>query len=503
VLAKTIKGYGLGESGEGRNISHQQKKLNEDELRQFRARFGIPISDDRVAEAPFYRPPDDSPEIQYLHERRAQLGGYLPSRVEHAPPLETPKLNTLVELLEGSRGRNVATTMAFTRILAKLIRDPTLGKLVVPIIPDEARTFGMDVLFREVGIYNPAGQRYEPVDKATLLFYREQENGQLLEEGITEAGAMASFIAAGTAHSTHGLQAIPFYMFYSMFGFQRVGDLIWAAADARARGFLLGCTAGRTTLNGEGLQHQDGHSHVLATSVPSVIAYDPGFAYEVAVIVQEGLRRMVEACEPIIFYITLYNEQYAMPEMPTGAEEGILRGMYRLRPLDVPGARARPQLFASGPLLRETLRAQEILAETFGVPSDAWSVTSYKELRRDALAAERWNRLHPTSEPRTCHLWQSITGNQGPFIATSDYMKFNAEQVARWIPGRFVPLGTDGFGRSDTRETLRRFFEVDAESIVLATLHALCEDGTYPRDQLPKAIEQLGLNPDGADPVRA
>jgi pyruvate dehydrogenase E1 component len=505
VLAKTIKGYGLGEAGEGRNVTHQQKKLNEEELRAFRSRFGVPIADEDVEKAPFYRPPDDSPEMKYLRERREQLGGFVPARVEEAPPLETPPLDALGDFLQGSGEREVATIMAFARLLSWLLRDETIGKYVVPIIPDEARTFGMDVLFRQCGIYSHAGQLYEPVDVETLLYYREAKDGQLLEEGITEAGSMASFIAAGTASASHGLPMIPFFSFYSMFGFQRIGDLIWSAADSRCRGFLMGGIAGRTTLAGEGLQHQDGHSHLAAAAVPNLRAYDPAYAYELVVIIQDGLRRMYREREPIFYYLTMYNETYPQPAMPEGVAEGILKGMYRLSSQGKKGqdAKSRPQLLGSGPILREVLRAQEILAERFGVGSDVWSVTSYSELRRDALAAERWNLLHPGHAPRTCYVEQCLGGTEGPVVAASDYVRLVAEQIARWVPGRLVALGTDGFGRSDTRQALRRHFEVDAEHIAFATLAALSRLGRVEAKRVREAMTELGIDPEKEDPVLA
>ncbi len=501
ILAKTIKGYGLGEAGEGRNVTHQQKKLNEEELREFRTRFGIPISDDKVVEAPFYLPPENSPEIAYLRQRRETMGGFVPSRPASAPPVETPELETFAEFFKGSNDRPASTTMAFVRTFGQLLKQKQLSKLLVPIIPDEARTFGMESLFRQIGIYSSVGQRYEPVDRDTLLYYREVKDGQILEEGITEAGSMASFLAAGTAYSTHGVNMIPFFIFYSMFGFQRVGDLIWAAADARVRGFLMGATAGRTTLNGEGLQHQDGHSHVLAATVPNLCCYDPAFAYETAVIIQDGLKRMYRDQESIFYYVTLYNEAYPMPPMPRGVEEGIRRGLYRFKSKAVDGEKARVQLFGSGPILREVLRAQEILAERFQIASDVWSVPSYKELRRDALEAERWNRLHPSETPQSCHLWKSLEGVDGPFIASTDYLRLVPEQIARWVPGRFVPLGTDGFGRSESREALRRFFEMDGECIALASLEALVDEGRLERSILAQAVRELGIDPDKRDPM--
>jgi pyruvate dehydrogenase E1 component len=505
ILAKTIKGYGLGEAGEGRNVTHQQKKLNAEELRAFRARFGIPIGDEELASTPFYKPPDDSPEMVYLHERRQELGGYLPTRRVVAEPLEVPPLDDFDEFLKGSEDRDVATTMAFVRMLARLLKNDRIGGRIVPIVPDEARTFGMDALFRQHGIYSHVGQLYEPVDRQSLLYYREAKDGKILEEGITEAGSMASFTAAGTAYAHHGIEMVPFYTFYSMFGFQRIGDSIWAAADSRAKGFLLGGTAGRTTLNGEGLQHQDGHSHLLAATVPNVCAYDPAYAYEVAVIVQDGLRRMYAEGEVLIYYLTLYNETYPQPALPDGDRsdvvQGIVKGMYRLEGRD--GDKGRVQLLGSGPILREALRAAEILADRYGVGSDVWSVTSYKELRREAMEVERDNRLHPEREPRRSYLEEVTRRLEGPFVAVSDYMRLVPEQIARWLPGRMVPLGTDGFGRSDTREALRRHFEIDAENVVYAALSALVDDGALAADILAGAINDLGLDPDTIDPVRA
>jgi pyruvate dehydrogenase E1 component len=503
ILAKTIKGYGLGEAGEGRNVTHQQKKLNDDELREFRSRFGVPIPDDRIHEAPFYRPDEKSREFVYVQERRKALGGFVPARHVTAEPLDVPGLDFFSEFLEGSGEREVATTMSFVRLLAHLMAHDKLGAHVVPIIPDEARTFGMDALFRRYGIYAQAGQLYEPVDQASLLYYREAKDGQILEEGITEGGSMASFIAAGTAYAQHSLEMIPFYTFYSMFGFQRVGDLIWAAADSRAKGFLLGCTAGRTTLAGEGLQHQDGHSHVLATTVPNLLAYDPAFAYEVAVIVSEGLRRMFVEQEVLLYYLTLYNEVYAMPPKPEGVDEGILRGMYRLSSRDVSEGSSRVQLLGSGPLVRESLRAQDILAERYDVGSDVWSVTSYKELRRDALAVERWNMRHPSAERQRSYLETVLDGIPGPFVAVSDYMRLVPEQIARFLYGPLTVLGTDGFGRSDARAELRRHFEVDAEHITFAALHALAQSNGFDGRGLEQAAADLGIDPDKPDPVTA
>ena len=505
ILAKTIKGYGLGEAGEGRNVTHQQKKLNEEELKVFRRRFEIPISEENIEEAPFYRPPEDSEEIQYLQARRQALGGYLPHRIVRAKPLAAPPLEEFAEFFQGSGTREVSTTMAFVRLLTLLMKNPEIGKLIVPIIPDEARTFGMESLFRQFGIYASQGQLYEPVDSDVFLYYREAKNGQILEEGITEAGSMASFIAAGTAYASHGINTIPFFCFYSMFGFQRIGDLIWACADARGKGFMMGGTAGRTTLAGEGLQHQDGHSHVLASAVPTIAAYDPAFAFETAVIIQDGIRRMYEQQEDRFYYITMCNENYVMPPMPEGAQEGILKGMYRLRPAETPAEtkaeQPRVQLLGSGPLLREALRAQLLLAEKFGVAADVWSVTSYNELRRDALAADRWNRLHPHEAPRRPYLQTALEGAEGPIIAVTDYMKIVPDQIAPWLPGRLVSLGTDGFGRSDNRAQLRRFFEADAEFIALTALHKLAQKGDIPAARVSEAIRELGVDPEKADPV--
>ncbi len=504
VLAKTVKGYGLGEAGEGRNITHQQKKLNEDELREFRDRFDIPISDEHLAETPFYRPPEDSEEIEYLMERRRALGGAMPRRRVRSLPLKAPKIEVLGEFLEGSGEREASTTMAFVRMLAKLLREKEFGDLIVPIVPDEARTFGMDALFRQYGIYAHHGQLYEPVDSHLLLYYREAKDGQLLEEGITEAGSMASFTAAGTAYATHGVNTIPFFIFYSMFGFQRVGDSIWSCADQRGKGFLCGATAGRTTLNGEGLQHQDGHSHLLAATVPNLLAYDPAYACELAVIIQDGIRRMYQQREDVFYYITLYNEPYAMPAMPTGAADGILKGMYLLSA----GEPERPRsgvvnLLGSGPILRHVLSAAELLAEKFGVAANVWSVTSYKELRRDALSVQRWNMLHPTEPPRKPYVTEQLERYPAPVVAASDYMKLVADQIAAWVPGGQLSLGTDGFGRSDTRERLRSHFEVDAHHIAIAALYELARHGQIERERVRQAINELDIDPDRADPHTA
>ncbi|HEU4340342.1 MAG TPA: pyruvate dehydrogenase (acetyl-transferring), homodimeric type [Candidatus Binatia bacterium] len=495
ILAKTVKGYGLGEAGEGRNVTHQQKKLNERELREFRSRFDIPLADEEVVETPFYRPPLDSQETWYVLERRRQLGGFLPQRKVRASSLDVPDSSYYAELYKGSGQHAMSTTMAMVRLLSKLLRHGEIGKRIVPIIPDEARTFGMDALFRQVGIYSPKGQLYEPVDRETLLYYNEARDGQILEEGITEAGSMSSFIAAGTAHANVGLNMIPFYFYYSMFGFQRIGDLIWAAGDSRVKGFLFGATAGRTTLNGEGLQHQDGHSHILASTIPTLLTYDPAFAYEIAVIIRDGLRRLYVDGEEYFYYLTLYNESYEMPPMPEGVEAGILKGLYRLRAA-AKGKRHKAHIFGSGPLIREALRAQEILAEQFDVSADVWSATSYKLLRGDTLNIKRWNMLHPAAAPKQSYLESTLQGEEGVFVAVSDYMKIVPDQIAPWVPGGLTSLGTDGFGRSDTRPRLRRFFEVDAELTTVATLYALHQKGLLPAQIVEDAIKRLGVEPE-------
>jgi pyruvate dehydrogenase E1 component len=503
ILARTIKGYGLGESGEGRNITHQQKKLNEEELREFRSRFGIPINDEQLAETPFYRPPDESREIQYLRARRKDLGGFVPSRKVRSKPLVADHDALFREFWTGSEGREVSTTMAFVGMLRQMLRDPEIGKLVVPIVPDEARTFGMESLFRLVGIYSSRGQLYEPVDVHTLLYYKEAKNGQILEEGITEAGSMASFIAAGSAYATHGINTIPFFIYYSMFGLQRISDFIWAAADMRCRGFMLGGTAGRTTLAGEGLQHQDGNSHVLALPIPTMQAYDPAFAYEVAIIVQDGIRRMYKEGESIFYYITVMNEAYAMPPMPEGSKEGILKGMYKYRASENKKSKLRAQLFGSGAILREVLKAQEILQEKYDVAADVWSVTSYKALYSDGIDTERWNLLHPSEKPKTPYITQCLAGSDGVIVAATDYLKALPNLVSRWVPRRMASLGTDGFGRSEGRSALRDFFEVDARFITLATLYELLQDGKIQASVVEKAIKDLEINVDKPNPLFA
>ncbi|HUO44025.1 MAG TPA: pyruvate dehydrogenase (acetyl-transferring), homodimeric type [Burkholderiales bacterium] len=502
ILAKTVKGYGMGEAGEGQNITHQQKKMGTESIRAFRDRFHIPIPDDRLEEVPFYRPAEDSAEMKYLRERMAAMGGSLPARRRKAQPLAVPLLAAFEAQLKSTEDREISTTMAFVRILATLVRDKTIGKYVVPIVPDESRTFGMEGMFRQLGIYSHIGQLYTPQDADQLMFYKEDQHGQILQEGINEAGAMSSWIAAATSYSTHGQSMIPFYIFYSMFGFQRVGDLAWAAGDMRARGFLLGGTAGRTTLNGEGLQHEDGHSHILASTVPNCIAYDPTFSYEVAVIVQDGLRRMYQEQEDVFYYITLMNENYTHPAMPAGVEEGILRGIYLFREGKAKKGQPRVQLLGSGTILREVIAAAELLEKDFGVAADIWSVTSFNQLRRDGLDAQRWNLLHPDAKPRRSYIESCLEKHDGPIVAATDYMKLFADQVRAFLPDRaYTALGTDGFGRSDTRRQLRRFFEVDRHYVVAAALRALADQQAVPSSTVAAAIRKYGIDPDKPNPA--
>src|SRR5215208_3754583 len=502
VLARTIKGYGLGEAGEGKNITHQQKKLNESDLRTFRTRFGIPVSDDEIADAPFYRPPDDSIELQYLQERRKSLGGFVPRRSTSTAPIQLPAEDLFQEFYKGTEGRKASTTMVFVRLLSKLLRDKEIGELVVPIVPDEARTFGMESLFRAVGIYSHVGQKYEPVDMDTLLYYKEAQDGQILEEGITEAGSLSSFIAAGTAYANHGVNTIPFFIYYSMFGFQRVGDLIWAAADSRTRGFLLGGTAGRTTLAGEGLQHQDGNSHVYSLCVPNCVSYDPAYAFEIAVIIEDGIRRMYKEQQDIFYYITVMNEQYEMPAMPDGARDGILKGMYKLRAAENGKAKLKAQLLGSGAILNEVLAAQKLL-EKYEVAADVWSVTSYQELYRDGHACDRWNMLHPGETPRKPFVSRCFENLPGVFVAASDYLKVLPDSIDQWMPRRMRSLGTDGFGRSEDRKSLRQHFEVDARFVALATLAELAHAGQLDRKVIAQAIQDLEIDPEKKEPARA
>ncbi|HSA46596.1 MAG TPA: pyruvate dehydrogenase (acetyl-transferring), homodimeric type [Candidatus Competibacteraceae bacterium] len=499
ILAKTVKGYGMGESGEGQMIAHQAKKMTSDALRQFRDRFEIPVTDEQLAEIPFIRFPEGSPELNYLRERRQALGGYLPSRRVKSTALEIPPLANFTRLLKASGEREISTTMALVQMLGTLVRDKALGKYVVPIMPDESRTFGMEGMFRQLGIYSAVGQLYKPQDADQLMYYREDKSGQVLQEGINEAGAMSSWLAAATSYSTNNLPMIPFYVYYSMFGFQRFGDLAWAAGDLRARGFLIGGTAGRTTLNGEGLQHEDGHSHVLASTIPNCVAYDPTFAYEVVVIIREGLRRMVQEQEDVYFYLTVMNENYAHPEMPEGAEAGIVKGMYLFQ--DGGKSQAlRVQLLGCGVILREVIAAAELLREDFNITADVWSVTSFNELRRDGLSAERWNLLHPSQPPRKSYIETCLEGHTGPVVASTDYMRTFADQVRAYIPRRYITLGTDGFGRSDYRVQLRRFFEVNRYYVAVAALKALADEGQIKVEQVEEAIRKYGLDTERPDP---
>jgi pyruvate dehydrogenase E1 component len=500
ILAKTIKGYGLGESGEGMNITHQQKKLNEAELREFRSRFGIPISDRDIRNAPLYLPDADSPEIVYLHERRAALGGYVPSRSRTYLPIQTPPESFIEPYFSPQQNRELSTTQIYGDILRKLLKDKSVGRYVVPIIPDEARTFGLDALFRQVGIYSAVGQLYEPVDANNLSYYKESSTGQILEEGITEAGAVSSFIAAGSAYSTLGIPMIPFYIYYSMFGPQRIGDLLWAAGDMQCKGFLLGATAGRTSLSGEGLQHQDGHSHVLTSTFPSIVSYDPAFGYELALIIRDGIHRMYENDENVMVYLTLGNEKYIMPAMPEGCREGVLKGLYRFRRADNEGAPHRAQLFGSGAILNCVLEAQKLL-ENYDVAADVWSVTSYNELRRDGLACDRWNLLHPESDPRVPYVSQALAGEKGVLVASSDYMRSLPDSIAKWMPRPLISLGTDGFGLSESRVALRHHFEVDARFVTLAALTGLRRDGRIENDVVVRAAAELEIDPDKPNPM--
>ncbi|MXZ81537.1 MAG: pyruvate dehydrogenase (acetyl-transferring), homodimeric type [Gammaproteobacteria bacterium] len=503
ILAKTVKGYGMGEAGEGQNTTHQQKKMGEQSLLAFRDRFNIPLTDEEVAKAPFYRPPADSPETQYLLERRKSLGGFLPSRKVFGPPgIKLPKPDLFKSQMEGTGEREISTTMAFVRILSSLIRDKSLKDRIVPIIPDESRTFGMEGMFRQLGIYSPHGQLYEPVDSDQLMFYREDKTGQVLQEGISEAGAMSSWIAAGTSYSNHDYCTVPFFILYSMFGFQRIGDLCWAAGDIRSRGFIMGGTAGRTTLAGEGLQHQDGHSLVLASTVPNCIAYDPTYAYELAVIIRDGLRRMYEEQESVYYYITVMNENYSHPPMPDNVEEGILRGMYLLRRVGKDTNKTTVQLLGSGTILREAEAAADILDSEYGVTSNIWSVTSFNELARDGHETERLNRLHPDKPPRQSYVELCLTNTEGPVVAATDYMRLYAEQIRAFVPGKYHVLGTDGFGRSDTRAELRKFFEVDRRYIAATALKALADQEAIDRKTVSKAIKKFGIDPDKPNPTK-
>ncbi|MGH8361006.1 MAG: transketolase-like TK C-terminal-containing protein, partial [Pseudomonas sp.] len=501
ILAKTVKGFGMGEAGEGQNINHQLKKMGAEAVKAFRDRFGLEVADDQLAEIPYLKPAADSEEARYFAARRQSLSGYVPARHSAVESLKIPELDAFATQLKDTGERAISTTMAFVRILGTLLKDPNLGKLIVPIVPDESRTFGMESLFRQIGIHSAVGQLYTPQDAGQLSYYKESKDGQIMQEGLNESGAISSWIAASTSYANHGLMTVPFYIFYSMFGFQRVGDLAWAAGDARARGFLLGATAGRTTLMGEGLQHDDGHSHVLSSVIPCCISYDPTFAFELAVIIREGMRRMYVEQEDIYYYITLLNENYPHPAMPEGVEDGILKGMYRLKAAE-DTTQPRVQLMGSGSILREVIAAADLLRDDFAVASDVWSVTSLTELRREGHAVERWNLLHPESEPRTSYVEQCLEGQPGPVVVATDYMKIFADQIRPFVPGRrFVALGTDGFGQSDTRETLREFFEVDRYFIALAALKALADDGLISRARVAEAISRYGINVDKANPV--
>jgi pyruvate dehydrogenase E1 component len=495
ILAQTKKGYGMGHWAQGRMAAHQQKKLEDDALLAFRDRFALPLSDEDVRNLRFFKPAEDSPEMKYLHQRRHTLGGYLPSRVAKSQALPAPSLESTAKYLEGTQGREQSTTMIFVQLLAQWLRDPNIGKRIVPIVADEARTFGMQALFRQVAIYSSVGQTYDPEDKDELLYYKEAKEGQILEEGISEAGAISSWIAAATSYSAHGVPMLPFYIFYSCFGFQRIGDLIWAAGDSRSRGFLLGATAGRTTLSGEGLQHEDGSSHLLFSTVPNCVAYDPCFGYELTVILQDGMRRMLEEQEDVFYYVTVMNENYAHGPMPEGAREGILKGMYRLRQSPVTGHQSRVQLLGSGTILREVLAAAELLEQDWNVAADVWSVTSFTELRREGIEADRWNRLHPEAAPRLTHVGQCLQPTQGPIIAATDYMRTVGDLIRNWVPRRYTVLGTDGFGRSDTRAALRSFFEVDRHHVTLAALKSLADEGAIDRGLVKQAIEKYGIDP--------
>ena len=507
ILAKTIKGYGMGESGEGQNTTHQQKKMGTVSIRAFRDRFSIPIPDDQLDEVPLYRPAEDSAEMKYLRSRIAAMGGSLPQRRRHVDPLEVPALTAFDSMLKSTEDREISTTMAFVRILGTLVRDKVLGKLIVPIVPDESRTFGMEGMFRQLGIYSSVGQLYKPQDADQLMFYKEDKKGQILQEGLNEAGAMSSWIAAATAYSAHGVTMIPFYIFYSMFGFQRIGDLAWAAGDSRAKGFLLGGTAGRTTLNGEGLQHEDGHSHLMSATIPNCISYDPTFAYELAVIIQDGLRRMYVDREDVFYYITVMNENYTHPALPDGAAPGILKGMYLLREAGAQKKRAgtdkspKVQLLGSGTILREVIAAADLLEKDFGVKADIWSATSFNELRRDGIDTERWNLLHPVETPRESHVQRCLKDRTGPVIAATDYMRSFADQIRPYVPTRYVVLGTDGFGRSDTRKNLRRFFEVDRHYVAVAALKALADEGTISVEKVAEAIDRYGIDSGKPNPA--
>jgi pyruvate dehydrogenase E1 component len=496
ILAKTIKGFGMGAAGEAQNITHQQKKMGVEDMRHYRDRFGLPVPDDKLEEIPYLTFPEGSPELNYMRERRMSLGGYLPARRRRVEPMPVPPLATFERLTKGTEEREISTTMAFVQMLQMLIRDKALGKHIVPIVPDESRTFGMEGMFRQLGIWNQQGQLYTPEDADQLMFYRESKDGQILQEGINEAGGMCDWIAAATSYSTHGVQMIPFYIFYSMFGFQRIGDLAWAAGDMRSRGFLLGGTAGRTTLNGEGLQHEDGHSQILAATIPNCISYDPTFAYEVVTVIQDGLRRMVAEQEDVFYYLTVMNENYPHPPMPEGSAQDILKGMYRFRE----GAKSkkgglRVQLLGSGTIFREVIAAADLLKSDWGVDADLWSCPSFTELARDCRDTARWNLLHPTETPRRSHVEACLAGTQGPVVAATDYMRMYADKIRSCVPRRYMVLGTDGFGRSDTRAKLRHFFEVDRRWVTVAALKSLADEGALKPTVVADALHKYGIDP--------
>ncbi|KXS51091.1 MAG: pyruvate dehydrogenase, partial [Marinobacter sp. T13-3] len=503
ILAHTIKGYGFGQAGEAQNTAHSLKKLDLDTLKDFRDRFAIPLKDDELEDVPYYRPAPDSPELVYMKKRRQELGGFYPKRNKDCQPLKIPDLDIFKQILEGSNGREISTTMAFVRILTALVKDKRIGKRVVPIVPDEARTFGMEGMFRQLGIYTSEGQKYVPQDREQIMYYREDKKGQILQEGINEDGAMATWMAAATSYSTNNFPLIPFYVFYSMFGFQRVGDLAWASGDIQARGFLIGGTAGRTTINGEGLQHQDGHSHVLANTIPNCRAYDPAFGYEMAVVIRQGMKEMFEDNQNVFYYLTVENEFYEQPAMPDGCEDGIIKGMYQFSSVNAKGGKKAPrvQLLGSGAIFNEVTAAAELLKEDWGVSSDVWSVTSYNELARDGQHVERWNHLHPDDKPRKAYVTEMMEKQQGPVVSSTDYIKLHSEQLRAFIPKTYMTLGTDGFGRSDTRQKLRNFFEVDRYYVTVTALAALAKDGDVKQDVVLEAMRKYGIDRNKPNPV--
>jgi pyruvate dehydrogenase E1 component len=503
ILAHTIKGYGFGAAGEAQNTAHSLKKLDIDTLKSFRDRFGVPLKDEELEDVPYYRPAPDSPELVYMKKRRQELGGFYPKRNKDCQPLQIPELDIFKQVLEGSGGREISTTMAFVRILTALLKDKRIGKRVVPIVPDEARTFGMEGMFRQLGIYTAEGQKYVPQDRDQIMYYREDKKGQILQEGINEDGAMSTWMAAATSYSTNSFPLIPFYVFYSMFGFQRVGDLAWASGDMQARGFLIGGTAGRTTLNGEGLQHQDGHSHVLANTIPNCKAYDPAYGYEMAVVIRHGMKEMFEDNQNVFYYLTIENENYEQPAMPKDCEDGIIKGMYKFESVETKGRKKSPrvQLLGAGSIMNEVRAAAQMLKDDWGVASDVWSVTSYNELARDGQHVERWNHLHPDDKPRKAYVTQCMEDAQGPVVSSTDYIKLHSEQLRAFIPKTYMTLGTDGFGRSDTREKLRSFFEVDRYYVAVTALAALAKDGEIKQEQVLEAMRKYGIDRNKPNPV--